>query len=57
MTRDRADEPGSRTSYQCPECELTTGNLRTLHLHWMRVHPEQGHFADLAEDEIEVVEE
>jgi hypothetical protein len=46
------------TSYQCPECELKTVNLRTLHVHWMHVHAgEHGHFADIDVGDIEVVEE
>jgi hypothetical protein len=56
MTRERADDPGS-TGYRCPECELTTGNLRTLHLHWMRVHPECGPFAHVDVEDAEVGEE
>jgi hypothetical protein len=59
MTRDRAngDDP-ERIQYQCPHCEVQTDSMRALHIHWMRVHSdEHGHFADVAEDEIEVVEE
>jgi hypothetical protein len=48
----------SRTGYHCPECELITFNLRTLHLHWMRVHAEEhGPFADVDVAAIEVNEE
>ena len=58
MTRDCADDPESRTSYQCPKCELEAPNLRTIHTHWMRVHAdEHGHFADIDVADIEVIEE
>jgi hypothetical protein len=55
MTRDRADDRS--TSYQCPECGVQTAALRDLHTHWMNVHPEEGHFADIDVADIEVVEE
>ena len=47
---DRA-QPGA--VYQCPQCELGTLDLRTLEMHWMRVHAaEHGPFCHA---DIEVV--
>jgi uncharacterized protein YfaT (DUF1175 family) len=45
----------SSTGYHYPDCDVTTENLRTLHRHWMNVHPKQGPFAHVTED-IEVGE-